>query len=502
MRNKPPTNSSTSENENLANYLQIDLSRLVFWLRQKFRWIVAAMFVGLVLGIIFTSVSSPRYTVTSKILLDPSGLQIVSTPNNDIRQTLLLKIDSMLQTLHSRNVLERVISRLDLDNDKEFVPLSKSSLFNFGSDDHMVNPVAIALNSLKKKITARRDERSFVLIMSVWTEDPEKSVKISKAMIEEFRSELSASASEAAKQMTESLISRLGKLKDEVNSSEALIENFRRENSLRLSQGELSSNRSVTQVDKQLSDAKERLFNLQSRFKQMSSGGLDNAALQSTTIASLREQYALLKQLVDTEVLTYGEKHPRLIAAKASLQSLEIQIANEVTRLKRATKDELVQIQSVVKQLKKESIDLSQDLFSENDAQIRLRELTRQATAKSSVYEEFLARARLAEERQRIDPTDLRVISAPIAPIKRNWPPSGLKAALFGSILGLVLGSLVVLGFGISVDVRGESLASSHTYNTDYLEEGPSLDTPSWSTKKHSLLCYLPDEIPRSRSPL
>lgn len=450
--------SSTMHEQGLSNYLQIDLARLVFWLRLKLRWILGVAVVFMLLGAIFSLVTPARYTVTSKMLVDPAGLQVVT---NDLyeraeqRDTQLLSADSKLQTLVSRNVLTRVIEKLNLTDDREFVPAPGFQLFSFGSGSgERVDPTVIALEALQSRVDARRDERSFVIILSVWSNEAEKSIRISEALIEEFKAELSAADSDGAGRMTTSLMARLAELKASVGEAEEAVENFRRQNDLRSSQGELASTRSMSQVDTQLRDARQRLIAAESRYNQMLAGGNDSNAMQSTTLSALRTQYATLKQQSDEYARIYGPRHPRQLAVQQSIGSLRAEIDAELARLTKAAQNEFVQARTVVEALEKEVTEVSTDVFSENDAQIRLRELTREASARSAVYEAFLSRARLTAERQQVDTTNIRVISAPIAPTERSWPPSVVKAAIFGFVLGLTLGALGVLLFGIVVDIN------------------------------------------------
>jgi polysaccharide biosynthesis transport protein len=449
--------SSTLPEQGLSNYLQIDLARLVHWLRIKLRWILGAAVCFMLLGVIFSLMTPARYTVTSKMLVDPAGLQVVT---NDLyeraeqRDTQLLSADSKLQTLMSRNVLTRVIEKLNLTDDREFVPAPGFQLFSFGDDATRVPPTIIALEALQKRVSARRDEKSFVIILSVWARDAQKAIRISEALIEEFKAELGAADSDGAGRMTTSLMARLAELKASVSEAEEAVEDFRRQNDLRSSQGELASTRSMSQVDTQLRDARQRLIAAESRYNQMLAGGNDSNAMQSTTLSALRTQYATLKQQSDEYARIYGPRHPRQLAVQQSIGSLRAEIDAEIARLTKAAQNEFVQAKTVVEALEKEVTQVSTDVFSENDAQIRLRELSREASARSAVYEAFLSRARLTAERQQVDTTNIRVISAPIAPTERSWPPSVVSAAIFGFVLGLTLGALSVLLFGIITDIN------------------------------------------------
>ncbi|MBB6182343.1 GumC family protein [Pseudorhizobium flavum] len=447
----------TLPEQGLSNYLQIDLRRLYYWLRTKFRWILACALGGMFLGVIFNVITPPRYTVTSEVLIDPAGLQIVSDDlyeRADQREALLLNADSKLQTLLSRNVLARVIDRLDLTDDREFVPAPGFQLLPFRSEEPpSIDPAIIALEALQRRVSARRDQTSFVLIISVWSSDASKSIRISEALIEEFKAELTAADSDGAGRMTSSLIARLTELKLRVSEAEEAVEKFRRENDLRSSQGELASTRSMSQVDTQLREARQHLIAAQSRYNQMLAGGNDSHAMQSATLSALRTQYAMLRRQSDEFTNIYGPRHPRRISMQEALNSLRSEIDAELGRLTRAAENEYIQSRAIVEALEKEVKEVSTDVFTGNDAQIKLRELTREASARSAVYEAFLARARLTAERQQVDTTNIRVISAPIAPSNRSWPPSLPQATLFGFTVGFTLGALGVLAFGIAADI-------------------------------------------------
>ena len=444
---RQPGRQRISDHQALDNYLQIDLGRMIFWLRRKAGWIVAAAILGALLAVAYVMVTPPRYTVVSEISVDPAGIQIVGDDifgRNDQRDTQLLNIDTKLQTLLSRNVLMRVVERLDLTSDAEFV--SKNST--------VADPVVTAINALKTKATARRDERSFVLTLSVQSRSADKSVRIAETIVEEFRAELIMADAEGARRTAGALESRLAELRNGVEKAEEAVETFRRENGLRVSNGELISTRSMTQIDTQMREARERLIAAESRFNSLTSGGGDFASMQSNTLSSLRTQYAAQKQRSDALAMTYGPRHPRLVAADLELRSLQSEIDAEIARITRAARNEVDQAKAVVTALEGEASEISSDVFSDNAAEVRLRELMREAAAKTATYESFLARSSIATERTELDSTNIRVISRPMIPLKRSWPPSLAQAGVFGGAAGFTLGALAVLVFGVFRDVQ------------------------------------------------
>lgn len=84
----------------------------------------------------------------------------------------------------------------------------------------------------------------------------------------------------------------------------------------------------------------------------------------------------------------------------------------------------------------------------DDQAQVKLRELEREASAKTALYQTFLTRSGEAAERQQIDATDVRVISPAVEPIRPTWPPRPIIAAAAGAALGLLLCAAALAGFG------------------------------------------------------
>jgi succinoglycan biosynthesis transport protein ExoP len=465
--NAPEAREDAAAQETLERYLQIDVPQLLAWLRAGARWIVLGTLAGLLLGGGYAILAKPRYTVTTDLLMDPAGLQIGSDDlfrQEQQRDSQLLVVEGKRQTLLSRSVLLRAVEALQLQRDPEFVPptswtalLSPRALL--GGAGASQSPEIIALDNLMRRVAARRDELSFVVIMSVWSDDPEKSIRISDAIVRAFKEELVAADSEGARRTADALVSRIAELKGEVSAAEQAVEEFRRKHGLQATQGELVSSRSMTQINQQLNEARERLIQAQSRYKELTSdNSSDAAAMQSPTISSLRTQYATLKSRADAESLTYGPRHPRLSQRRTELRVLENEIEAEKGRIVQAARNNLDQAKAVAAALGADASSVSTGVFADNDAQVELRDLTREAAAKTAIYEAFLARAREITQRQGLDTTNIRVISPPIPPKSRSWPPRTIQVAGFGAVAGMVLSVLGVLAQGIWRKIGGTPL--------------------------------------------
>ncbi|MNT53806.1 putative tyrosine-protein kinase in cps region [compost metagenome] len=94
------------------------------------------------------------------------------------------------------------------------------------------------------------------------------------------------------------------------------------------------------------------------------------------------------------------------------------------------------------------------NVFTDNEAQVQLRDLERDARAKAAIYETHLARAQQITERQQTDTTNVRVISRALPPNARTWPPRTLILLIAGGMLGFFLGVSVAIARGLWRFVR------------------------------------------------
>ncbi|EJL49711.1 hypothetical protein involved in exopolysaccharide biosynthesis [Rhizobium sp. CF122] len=449
---EPPLRKASSSV--FEELFQFDLTRIFDWLRSGLVWIVALTILGMVAGYAVVFVVKPRFAAGIDLLVDPSNLRVVA---DDIfsesmqRDTQLLDVESKLRVLTSGNVLSRVIDDLKLTADAEFVsPTSK-------------DPAGDALRTLAKRVTARRDERSFIVNVAVWTQSPTKSVTIANAIATGFQEELAKAESEGAGRAASSLFARLGDLKAEVAKAEAAVEAFKREQGLQSSSGELVSTLMSNQTNTQLIDAKARVIQAQSRYNELVSTNpknrLNASALQSETMTMLRTQYSTLRQRVTSQSAVLGPRHPMILSLQPQLKALEGQIDAETARIVQAAKAEFDQARSALDALNSEANQMKSSVFQDTAAQIHLRELEREARAKATVYEAFMARAGEAAERQQIDTTNVRIVSQAVVPTARSFPPRGYMLAGAGAVVGLGLGLAIAVLSGLWREYRRLSAA-------------------------------------------
>ncbi|WEX74930.1 GumC family protein [Sinorhizobium numidicum] len=450
----------------------IGIDDVILWLRDGIRWMIIAFIVCVAGALAYALAASQRYTVYTDLVVDPSNLNVVSDDvftTNPQRDAQLLEVESKLRILTSRNVLKRVVDGLQLANDAEFVKPTPLALLTalFSSPDGKADNELAAMRALTERVEARREERSFVVVLNVWSEDPAKAVTISDAIVDAFEAELFQSSAESAGRVAQNLNARLDELRRNVTEAEKRVEDFRRANGLQSSNnGELVSNQLSSELNTQVLEAQQRFIQAETRYKQMSAaiaqGQTASASVfESANMTSLRQQYNALQQQIGSMQLTYGEKHPRLAAARSERATLEAAINQEARRISERAKADYDRERSALDALRAKANDETSNVFADNEAQVHLRDLERDARTKAAIYETHLARTQQITERQQIDTTNIRVISRAVPPNSRSWPPRTIILLIGGAVLGLIAGVAMAVALGLWRYLRGQQPAAA-----------------------------------------
>ncbi|MGO4620493.1 GumC family protein [Ensifer sp. 2YAB10] len=457
----------------LSEIGDIGVDDIIGWLREGLLWIVVAVMLCVAAALAYAMTATPRYNVYTDIVVDPSNLNVVSDDvftSNPQRDAQLLEVESKLRILTSRNVLSRVITQLRLTEDPEFVKPSAfsslKSLFSTKAEQQAGNELA-AMRALSERVEARREERSFVVVMKVWSEEATKAVTLSNAIVAAFEQELFQSAAESAGRVAQNLNARLDELRRNVTEAERAVEDFRRKNGLQsTNDGQLVSNQLSNELNTQVLDAQQRFIQAETRYRQMNDaiaqGRTASASeFESVNMTNLREQHNVLQQQIASMQRTYGERHPRLVNARSERTTLEGAMADEARRILDRAKADMDREQQAFAALRAKASDEKSNVFSDNEAQVQLRDLERDARAKAAIYETHLARAQQITERQQIDTTNVRVISRALPPNARSWPPRTVVLLAGGAILGLALGIGLTLTRGLWGFLRGRRSAAA-----------------------------------------
>jgi polysaccharide biosynthesis transport protein len=428
-----------------ASLPPIDVQKIwsVLW-RGKIT-ILLSMIVAVGLAAAFVLLVPHKYTATTQILIDPMDLRAAQ---NDISPAIqqsdaaVLQVESQARVIASDNVLRRVVASEGLDRDPEFMR---------GALAQQYGPLA-ALNELQKRVQVKRSERTYVVDVSVTSEDPAKAARIANAIAQTYLTEQTEVRSNAARQISQSLTARLKELQTRVRDAEQRVEAYKASHNIVGANGELVNEQQLTSLNSQLSLARARTSEAKARLDQVESVlhsktpiGAFPEAVQSQTISLLRSQYAEIMRRDAEQKSSLGERHPAVIEIEAQGARLQKLIEDEVNRIAQSDRAEYERAKADEDMLSRQVDALKNTAVSTNESLVGLRELERDVQASRTVYESFLVRSRETGEQEQVDTKNIRIISKADRPLHRSSPPPSLVLGLAAMLLGFASGVGIVI---------------------------------------------------------
>lgn len=443
-----------------ADYLEIDLRRILTWLRGGVAIAAVTGSAGAILAASYGLLANPRYTVSSEILIEAPNIPVI---NNDLyaqpvpqgdRQALVLSNRARLMT--SGNVLARVVKTLRLNDDPEFFQPA-SSMFGSSPPVTQADAEVAALKKLQKKIALKSDGRSFIAELSVNAWTPEKAIAISNALITAFNADLAVTEAESANRAAKALDERLAVLKANALAADDAVETYKRTHGLSTGEnGQLISSQAMTQTNNQILAARTRAIEAHANYNSLARATDTAAAIPELpgTLRDLKLRVSTLEQQLRAQQTTYGRRHPSIVRLQSELVSAREQIRAELRRATDGAKAEKDRADEALDELILTMAKLQSAAFSDGHSQVALRELQRDSLAKTQIYDSFLMRVSQIAERERITTDTVRVVTPPSLPNGRSWPPSPAILFVIGGIVGAALGLGLALMWGAFLDFR------------------------------------------------
>jgi polysaccharide biosynthesis transport protein len=435
-----------------ASLPPIDVQKIwsVLW-RGKFT-ILLSMMIAVGLAAAFVLLVPHKYTATTQILIDPMdlrGAQSDISPTIPQSDAAVLQVESQARVIASDNVLRRVVASEGLDHDPEFMRGAMAQQYG----------ALAALNELQKHVQVKRSERTYVVDVSVTSEDPDKAARLANAIAQTYLTEQTEVRSNAARQISQALTGRLKELQTRVRDAEQKVEAYKASHNIVGANGELVNEQQLTSLNAQLSASRARTSEAKARLDQVESVlhsktpiGAFPEAVQSQTISMLRSQYAEIMRRDAEQKSSLGERHPAVIEIEAQGARLQKLIEDEVNRIAASDRAEYERAKADEDMLSRQVDGLKNTAVSTNESLVGLRELERDVQASRTVYESFLVRSRETGEQEQVDTKNIRIISKADRPIYRSSPPPSLVLGLAAMLLGFASGVGIVIMQGAAED--------------------------------------------------
>lgn len=465
----------------------LDIRKVVAVFRRRLKLFSAVGLLIFVAVFIATANATPKYTATANVMLDTRQQRVVNSEavlsglNADSST-----VDTEVEVLKSRQLAERVVAELKLQDDPDFnASLRKPSGLKAviggvkglisGPPKPKAPPTAAerqvaheqVVDSVLGGLDVRRVGLTYVMNVSYTSPDPAKAALIANTFADKYLLEQMEAKFDATRKASEWLNSRLENLRSEVLRAESAVASYKSANNLLSASGATLTEQEISTYNTGLAAAQaelaEKRARLQTAQRQLSAGSVGDdvgEALGSAVVQGLRAQRAQVSGRVADLAGRYGPRHPEMLKAQRELEDIDSQIQAEIKRVVSNLRAEVDVAEQRAGSLSGSVARTRGALASNNAASVRLNELERNAESARSLYESYLNRFKETSSQEGLNQQDSRIVSYAKIPTGQSSPnvllnlAAGYVAALAAGLLAIILAEAWDIGFSTAQDVE------------------------------------------------
>lgn len=447
----------------------IDLRQSLAVLRRyAVRIVGLAAAVALLAALVVFSMQ-PIYRGTATLLIEPNAQNVVSieevyapgAANAEYYQT-------QFELLRSRQIAERVVKRLGLEDRPGFLPPASAPGWLQALQDstwgrlkamlpaqvgdpspaaEQTSPTQAAIAKVRDGLEVTPVRGSQLTYIHFEHPDPRLAADVANAVAQAYIEGALEARLEMTQQAASWITERLAGLRESLEKSEAALQSFRDKNSLVSVQGNVlgATASALEQTTVQLVEARREQSRLATLYRQAAAlrseptGRLEStpAVLQHPLIQSLKQEEARSLGRVSELSERYGGKHPSLVQARSELAQVRAQLAREVGKVVDGIEQEYRAATANVAQIEAELGRRRADVQQINRKQYELSTLEREVETNRQLYDMFLTRFKETDASEDLRTVNARVVDAAVVPDAPSKPRKGLIVVLAGLLAGL-----------------------------------------------------------------
>lgn len=449
------------------------------------KWVIGiGGIIGLLLALTYVASLDPRYTASAKVLFDPVKRNVVNleeilyTSAND-------GIVNQIEILRSTSLLDKVVEQLNLHRSPEFNPelgappgtwdeirawfswrswVPWNLLADLGildppppaaavlsEEDREARALRRARSILLSKMNLQPVEYSRVIQIAVTTGDPQMSARVANEIAKRYITAQLDARLAATQEATVWLSERVEELRQDVQNAETAVADYSSELADRLGQTASVMKQQLDSLNAALAGAaaERSAAGIRHRraLEELESGAeiATVAEFQESELMRVyrRQQAEVLAERADFARLV-PPGHARLGALDGRLETIRASMRQEAERITETLANEYDVAQSKEQELADQVRALERQVQAQDEKEIELRQLQREADAARLIYESFLGRLKETTQQETLEEADAILLSPAEAPGGADSVRASLIAAgggLAGAMLafGLVL---------------------------------------------------------------
>ncbi len=426
------------------HYLHVVLER--WWL------VCLALLLGAILSVFLISREKTLYGARAVLFIEQQREQVLNDRMQSVRDDEIRSIDminTVVETLNSYPMAERVARRLELASDPAFV---KAIDWDTAADGELT-PGAAA-GALPDLVQSSYREMTRLIDVIARTTDPQISTKLANGYADEYLRMLLEQTTEATKAASQFLVEEAARLGEKMRLAEEAMQSFReRERAASL---ETMITEAQTGIDQNMTDIQETeafIRQLDTDLAAVSGSGGETALLlrlpsvgNDPRVAQMNAQIAALEREMDEMSRRYREGHPAHTATKTRLEVLRGDLNRLAVEVVGQLETRRAQAEAQLERLREERAESEKRLLQITGKSVEYNTLARNLEADRALYDSVIARLKEVDVTSGL--TDQSITIQERAMGAGPVPSQTLKYIVLGVFGGLAAG--VAAAFGLN----------------------------------------------------
>jgi capsular exopolysaccharide synthesis family protein len=452
-----------------------DVGDLRFFLivaKKNFKNLISLTLLISLIVFLFSLNQEKKYLSSATIVVAPDEQNLVNIEEVYSLESLNNRINNQMAILKSDEVYEYILSdKKNITQFKNLYSQNNQNVFQRIFTKKQTINKAFLKNILSQNFSVRNIPRSDVLELSFVSNNPKISQLALNSIIESYQRYEIDSKIQITNYANTKITERLKELVNQMDIAQKKLSKYKRKNNLvdTGSVKELKINE-IESISKRIIDAKSNYQKQQNDLLSIKVADGDVDALMSVEELRSAEQISNIKNSLDANnsniqslLLVYTDKHPKIIQANELTASLENQLKDILDETIQQKAFELSNLNNFIQLSEEEMQKATNELRDIEEKESGMLQFSREVESSKKLYESFLQRVKETNEAQNLQVSKLKIIETPNLP-STPFAPQPLKSSLMAFLIsGIGIFSLLYYReMNSSVIKSPEALESSN----------------------------------------
>ena len=408
-----------------------DLKFLILVAKKNIKNLIIISFIVSILAFVISLNQEKKYLSKATIVIEPEDKKIVNIEEVYSVASQANRINNQIAILKSDEVQEYIINdKKSLAKFKNLYSNNKKNFFVriFKKKDNYND--AFLKNVLSTNFSVTNLPRSDVLELSFVSSNPKISQLALISIIDSYQRYEVDSKIQLTNYANKKITERLNELVAQMDIAQKKLSNYKRENNL-VDTGNVKALKikEIENISNRILEAKQKYQEQQNDLLSIKVAEGDVDALLAIEDLRKREDISSIKATLNANesnmqslLLIYTDKHPKIIQALEQKESLEKQLDNILRENIEQKAFELSNLDNFITLSGEEMTKATDELREIEEKEAGMLKFVREVDSSKKLYESFLQRVKETNEAQNLQVSGLKIIESPSLPSSHFSP--------------------------------------------------------------------------------